>query len=403
MKKLSTFLGILFLLFSFASTMVGQLSGTFYIGATPGSKPGGGNPDYDSLGGAITALNTNGVNGPVTMYFLDATYNIGANISLGCTGTSVTNTITFKPYTGVTTTINFLDAASTANIDGHFVIGSATATNAALVPTSYVMIDGSNNGTSSKNLTINGPVTTLQRSVIRIYGDNDNITIKNCIITCNSTSASSNACVNVTDYFNVSNFTPDNLTIQNNTLTSTSGTASVGVQVSNSGTPTAGMTGLTLSGNTIAGNLRGIFDSYTNDANIYNNTITVNSTGTSSNITAYGITVQTNFATNGVFNVYNNRITSLTTNCTTSGASNGITGIDNQNTSAHVVNIYNNFIGGFVTAGSANNCRIYGIRVTSTSTSNIYHNTIYIPELTDMAISNNIAGIAMATAAASEP
>lgn len=87
---------------------------------------------------------------------------------------------------------------------------------------------------------------------------------------------------------------------------------------------------------------------------------------------------------------------------TVAGASNGIIGIDNQNQSTHVVHIYNNFIGGFATAGSANNAKMYGIRTTSISTTNIYHNTIYIPEMNNMAAPNSIAGIAFATAAASE-
>jgi hypothetical protein len=285
-----------------------------------------------------------------------------------------------------------------------WVIGSPNFLSTNMVPTTYVTIDGSNTvGGTTKDLTIQGPVTATQRSVFRIFGDNDNITIKNCVIVNRSSSTSTNAAINTTNFNTASvNYNPDNLTVQNCTLTSTTGTASAGFHVANSGTPTVGMTGLTLRDNAIAGNLRGVFVSYTYDANIFGNSITVAATGATTNITSYGITVQTNFATTGVFNIYNNKLTSLTTNCTTAGASNGIMGIDNQNTTAHTVNIYNNFIGGFGLTGAANNCRIYGIRTTSTSTTNIYHNTINIPELPDMAASNNIAGIAFATAALTE-
>ncbi|MDP1676762.1 MAG: T9SS type A sorting domain-containing protein [Bacteroidota bacterium] len=388
MKKL-----LLFLILTSALAF-GQINGTFTVGS------GG---TYDSLGAAIAALNAGGVDGAVTMLLLNGTHNVGSNISLGCTGTSVTNTITFKPDAGATVTVNFLDGSSTASIDGHFVIGSPNALSTNLVSTNYVTIDGSNNGTSSKDLTINGPVTTLQRSVIRIFGNSDNITIKNCIININTTSASSNAPINITNFFSTpTNFNPDNIAIQNNTLNGTTGTASVGIHSANSGAPTVGATNLIISGNIISGNLRGCFISYTNDANIYGNTITVASTGATTNLTAYGITVQTNFSTAGVFNIYNNKLTSLTTNCTIAGASNGVIGIDNQTTASHPVNIYNNFIGGFGFTGSPNNARVYGIRVTSTSICNVYHNTIYIPELTDMATSNNIAGIAFATAATTE-
>ncbi|MBI5464549.1 MAG: choice-of-anchor D domain-containing protein [Ignavibacteriales bacterium] len=80
-------------------------------------------------------------------------------------------------------------------------------------------------------------------------------------------------------------------------------------------------------------------------------------------------------------------------------------GIDNQNTSSHVVNIYNNMITlQGPAAASATNCKIYGIRTTSSSTTNIYFNTIYIPEMTNMTTfgSSYIAGIAFATAATTE-
>ena len=63
MKKLSSiYLGILCLLFSFASTMVGQLTGTYYIGTT-GTRPGGGDPDYLTFRSAIDALNTQAIIG----------------------------------------------------------------------------------------------------------------------------------------------------------------------------------------------------------------------------------------------------------------------------------------------------------------------------------------------------
>ncbi|MBI5463743.1 MAG: hypothetical protein HY966_02165, partial [Ignavibacteriales bacterium] len=243
-----------------------QLSGTYTIGTNTISGETG---HYATLSAAVAALNTSGVNGPCMFYFTDNTTYVDTAITLGCTGTSATNTITFKPYTGVTATIS-LTSVVAKTIDGMWVIGSnnnvAEISLTTLIPTSYVTIDGSNtNGGTTKDLTIQGPSGNYQRSVFRIYGDNDNITIKNCIIINNVSSASTNAAINVTNYNNGTsfipnntNYNPDNFTVQNCTLTSTTGTASAGFHVSNSGTLTVGLTGLTVSGNTIAGNLRGM-------------------------------------------------------------------------------------------------------------------------------------------------
>ena len=50
MKKLCTtlFVAVLFYSVSFAA-----LSGTYYIGATPGSRPGGGDPEFAQIGKSI--------------------------------------------------------------------------------------------------------------------------------------------------------------------------------------------------------------------------------------------------------------------------------------------------------------------------------------------------------------
>jgi hypothetical protein len=68
------------------------------------------------------------------------------------------------------------------------------------------------------------------------------------------------------------------------------------------------------------------------------------------------------------------------------------------------VNIYNNVIRGFQTVAGVASSKIYGIRQTSSSTSNIYNNSIYLPELTNMTAfgTSYIAGIAFANAASPE-
>jgi hypothetical protein len=385
------------------------MSGTYYIG-DPGTKPGGGDPEFTSLAAACSALTANGVNGPCIFYFTESkTYTEPTDVQLGATGTSSTNTITFKPYNGVVCTLSFTSGAiRSGGIDGHFVIGTNNYNNmTSLVPTHYVTIDGSNQiGGTSKDLTILGAITSFQKSVIRIFGNNDYITIKNCIIINQSSSSSSTSPIQFTiryDSTSTTNFSPDNYTIDNNTITSTSGNGALGIWLSNSNTPTVGMTGVTVSNNIIThrGTI-GIMCSYVNDANIYGNSISANMQLASGE--GAGIWLANGISAAGTFNIYNNKFSSLAFLNNTAGASNGYIAIDNQLASPKIVNIYNNFITGFTITAAVSNSKIYGIRHASSSTSNIYYNTIVIPEMTNMTNfgSSLIAGIAFATAATTE-
>ena len=374
------------------TAQIGTLSGDYYIPQNGNAK------GYNLLSTAVTNLNANGMSANVNFYI---TGNITepANIGLGV-NTGGFN-LTIKPNTGITPTITFTDGTTSQNIDGHFVIGSPTFANTNLIPTNNVIIDGSNivDGTT-KDLTINGPATALQRSVFRIFGNNDYITIKNCIINDFSSSSSSHSPLNITDYTNLA---PDFLTIENNTLTAISGNGGLGVYLSNSGTVTIGMTNITIKDNTITHRgTRGIMCNYVSDANIYGNSISANlQLGSGAGA---GIYLTTGTTPAGTFNIYNNQFSNLQFLNNTAAASNGYIAIDNTLATPKIVNINNNFITGFVTIAAVSNSKIYGIRHTSTSTSNIYNNTIVLPEMTNMTTfgSSYIAGIVFATAATTE-
>ncbi len=405
MKKLLTLIILVMIIGN--GTGFGQaLSGTYYIGDA-GTKPGGGDPEYTTLKGACDDLNSKGVGAPCIFYFTESkTYIEGNDIWLGVTGTSSTNTITFKPYTAVVCTLSFTNlnnSGLSGSIDGCFAIGSPTGVNTNLVPTSYLIIDGSNsNDGTSRDLIIIGPGTSLQKSVIRIFGNNDYITIKNCEIINNSTSSSSTAPINITNY-SASNYSPDNFTISNNILISNNGNGGLGVYISNSGTPTVGCTNITINGNSILHRrTRGIMFNYVNDANVFDNSFSANlqlSSGAGA-----GVYLTTGTGNNGTFNIYNNKFSSLSFLNNTAGASNGYIAIDNQLATPKIVKIYNNFITGFTITDLVANSKIYGIRHTSTSISYIYNNTIVLPEMINMTNfgSSLIAGIAFATAATTE-
>ena len=104
MRKAILFLTLFLYTISFTQT---PMSGTYYIG-DPGTKPGGGDPEFTTLFAACSTLTANGINGPVIMYFTQSkTYIEPTDVYLGVNGTSSTNTITFKPYYGVVCTLSF--------------------------------------------------------------------------------------------------------------------------------------------------------------------------------------------------------------------------------------------------------------------------------------------------------
>jgi hypothetical protein len=372
----------------------GAMSGPYTVGTNLTSN-------FISLSAAVTAINTNGISSDVTLS-ITSSITEPTDISLGVnTGT---NKLTIKPAVGVSPTITFQNTGASVSIDGHFVIGSPNALNTNLISTNNVVIDGSNtvDGTT-KDLTFVGSASSVARSVFRIFGNCDGISIKNCIITTNNTSATSNASIQLTDYTTLA---PDNFTALNNTLNASSGNGSLGALISVSGTPTALMTGIKIQNNIVASRAtRAIMFNYVADGEISGNTITHDlqlSTGA-----AQTIAVMTGGSAAGTFNIFNNKITQVKTWNTAAGptASNGAIGIDNQLAAPKIVNIYNNYITGFtIASASVQGVKIYGIRHIGGSTSNIYHNTIVIPEMTDMTTMTGsfIAGIAFATAATTE-
>ena len=393
MKRLTTLMGIAVLTMLLVSTMWGQLSGTYYIGATPASRPGGGDPEYSTLSTAIAALNTNGVSGPCIFYFLDASYTEAANVAVAYAGSSATNTVTFKPYTGVTTTINFTQLGDNAGPSGLWVIGSNTTASYTLVKTDYLTIDGSNtNGGTTRDLSI----TNVENSVafqygIRIVGDNDNVTIKNINLTLTETGGSSTYGILITARNQTAtNYIPDNTTVENCNVTVTGSNAGQAIAVSPSGTITSGQapTGIIIRNNTITARTRGVFMNQAVNYSIYGNTISINQTNTGS--LSHGIYA---FSTNGITshtcNIYNNKFIQLNSANTTANPSVGITGITLE--VAGTFNVYNNFIAGFSYASSTQGV-IEGIRITASASfiGNIYHNTINIGEVT---LSDSLFGI----------
>lgn len=153
MKKAKIFLVLMALttLPSFA-----QMSGTYEIGQ--------GN-DFDNLTDALSELGTNGASGPVIFLLTedyDYVYEIFPLNIYPYPGLSLTNNLTIKPAPN--TDVQILGATASAS------------DNLIYVNCPYVIIDGSNNSTNTKNLEISN-TSPLMCSVIQLVSNN--IQIKN--------------------------------------------------------------------------------------------------------------------------------------------------------------------------------------------------------------------------------
>ena len=154
---------------------------------------------YATLNAAVTAYNSMVLTQPVVFLLTDASYTVSSTLNITTNATaSSTNTLTIKPAPGVTTTING-SAVGMFNISGD-----------------HIIIDGSNNGTAQRNMTINN---TIAQRTINIGGSAqansaDNITIKNCILSVNNSNY--NITLQSTNLSSGGFF--NNITIQNNII-----------------------------------------------------------------------------------------------------------------------------------------------------------------------------------------
>jgi hypothetical protein len=179
---------------TFAATpaSVALTSAAFPIGGTvnsytilagiPTSVTIGAAGTYQTLtgaGGLFATINTNGLIGNTTVTILDAAITeTGANalnaIGGGCSGAY---TLTIKPATGVTTVLSGSASGGLINLNG----------------ADYVTFDGSNNGTTSKDMTIRN--TNTSGYTFLLNNDATFNTIMNTIVEGNVTSTTSGVIV----------------------------------------------------------------------------------------------------------------------------------------------------------------------------------------------------------------
>ncbi|MGI8905713.1 MAG: hypothetical protein ACR2IE_04395 [Candidatus Sumerlaeaceae bacterium] len=102
--------------------------------------------------------------------------------------------VTVKPAAGLNVDVKFTTTTTniTGGFTGNWLIGLSGITNQAdiMTTTSNFTIDGSNNGSASRNLTISNVAFTNNISLIRVVGGCQNTTIKNCVLVSSTTGAS---------------------------------------------------------------------------------------------------------------------------------------------------------------------------------------------------------------------
>lgn len=371
MKKIT-----LFFIGLFISTLsYGQLSGDYYI-------PQGANPQgYATLAAAFADVTALGLSGTVTFYIDGDLSETGANVVVNRADLSATNNLVIKPATGKAPTITFSGCVATA--------GATQYTGLTLNNTSYVTIDGSNTvGGTTRDLTLKMNDATNGRMLIQLYGNCDNVTTKNLVISYQAPMSTNNATRGV--YLNgQSTGACDNFTVQNCSIGDATLTPYYAVAVTGSSGSLIYCTNINVKGNDLYGRIRPVYLYYvgtsTTTSEISENTISTY--GGANATTTYSIMWNT-WA--GTLNIKNNKIPVLTV--ANASGTNGVYGMSGLTSAVgSIVNVYNNFVGGnLASTGAAVPSVFSQMYIQDNATYYIYNNTFSYPNLTNATERSNI-------------
>ena len=190
--------------------IIGTLAaGNYNIGGT-GSTPASG-CSYVDLTAAFNDIGNKEIQGAInlvlTSYYKSSEEDAFPIVINPVSGSSITNTVTIKPASGINDTIS----------------GSSTSAIIKLNGADNIVINGSNNGTSSRNLLIENTATTGTVATIWISSNGvlagcENITIKNCFIKNGLKSNTTSYAISAGSTIGSTGNDNDNLTIQNNVI-----------------------------------------------------------------------------------------------------------------------------------------------------------------------------------------
>ena len=386
--------------FAYGFTILGTLSGTYYVSATAGTSPVPART-YATLTAAVAAYNTSGLGGAVTFLLLDPTYSTAETFPISVLNNpdaSATNTLTIKPSNATGTT-------------AFAITGSNATAILQLLASDYVTLDGSLDNTisttdprPSRDLTVSNTNTGTSSAVIRQFAQftNDGATfntIKNLAAVGVSTTATAATLYGI-QLAGVSNATTagqyTNNTVQNCAVRGTQvGIASLGGALTLKNENTV-ITQNDLNAAAGAGNLtrNGILLNFDNNAQVTLNAIgnIVNSSDVSGISLGFGIG---NFA-NSIFTgseVSNALVSRNTVGLINSTGTFAAVGIGAASSATGTTTIVNNFVSGVASNGTGSDFAA-GIYVNGTAgggTTRVLYNSV--------SMSGNNPG----TSAASQP
>jgi hypothetical protein len=401
-SKLSfVLLGITVLLLTI-SAQAGKFS---EMGGYGNSTVGGANADYNTLYDAATDFNAyaGGCRGDWTLW-IDTNSNETIQSFFG--NTVAPYFVTIRPTAGETKTINF-SYTDPAGISGAMIIGANQMANMnVLIKTDNFNINGSPDETDAMNLVLTARGSIANCRIVRVFGNSDNFTIKNCYVLNTTTATSAAAAISFTSRVTTGSLNvliPDNCTVSHCYIAG-SASAATGAGIEFGFSTSAGYalsqgyaaTGLVIEKSTIFGRSRGIFLNNNAGTTISNNTIRINQTVTGYLSQAI-YHASGNNATGWKMDIYNNVFDQMTTANVASGiyglAAMDLSGAGGLGTTA-TYNIYNNIISaekwGF--AATATQTAYWGIRCGSAYANyNIYHNSIYMPAKSALSASSTNA------------
>jgi hypothetical protein len=381
------------------TVLMTSYSGTITVG-TAGSYEGS-DPAFSSLRTACDSLNNGKITGDLTVY-ITSNLTEPNNVALGVNTNG--HIVTFKPYTATTPTIHFTQLADNGGPSGLWIIGSRSLDTYSLVPTSHVVIDGSNtNGGTTRDLSItNVDNTPAWYYGLRVIGASNYVTIKNLNLTATEVGSGSTSSFGIS--FAARNDGADRIpnggVVENCNIDVTQTPGGQAIAISPSSTPGSGAASkwMKFKDNTIAAATRGVFINCGASYEVSGNTIQL--TQTMGGFVSEGVY---SYASNGVTTndtnlIYNNKFNVLHT--ANALASSGITAI--MVDAAGIHNIYNNMICGFDNTAATSLGIRSGIRLSSTSATtiaNVYYNTILSTEDADITASDagGIAAIQIPT------
>ncbi|SIS81542.1 Por secretion system C-terminal sorting domain-containing protein [Chryseobacterium ureilyticum] len=350
-----------------------ELDAQVSLSATAGTTTG----TYTTLMGAFDAINAGTHQGAITIDITADVTETATAVLNASIGTSNYSSVLVKPATGVNATISGASPVGIIKVNGG----------------DNLTIEGSNNGTSSRNLTISNTFTAItgtSPAVVVITSTatdgSDNITVKNTNIAGSSSTGTIAGIIIAGSTLGAAEVSNNNFTAINNTIVR----AQNGIFAIGNATVTAG--GYIIKNNVIGSTViadkmlfRGIALQHAQNFEISGNTITGVVLVPTSTAIASGILVGANVL-NG--NVFNNKISEVRS---TNTAGYGAAGIYlNSANIASNISVYNNIVSGVAGYGYNGGGTVAdngnGIAISNGGGFKLYYNTIV------MNVNQSVAG-----------